>query len=179
MSAQILPSPVPVGPRPVFPLPAPAGWLSLSSLKEPGPVVLLMDDEREISAAITRKGPCSGLCCDGIDFRRVRGWRRAEAPGQVAAVLSEVGRERLRQCDALGFDAKHDDCHRGGGLLALATAYVMSARGQTPMGLPEGFGRFRAAKSHREDLIRAAAVIVAEVERLDRLRAECGEENGV
>ena len=106
-----------------------------------------------------------------------------------ANVFADVINERRRQVEAEGFDAAHDA--ESNGELAIAAAdYALAAgkhhdwdaeayRGQeTPVGdshdgcpqWPWAQSRWKP-KSPREDLVRAAALILAEIERLDRRNA--------
>ncbi|WP_226019745.1 hypothetical protein [Novosphingobium sp. FKTRR1] len=98
-------------------------------------------------------------------------------------ILAEIGDERVRQVLAEGYDLRHDDSHIHGELARHAAVLAIYA------GLPEldrnhavNFGpmhygahtiwpwvdyEFRLTKPRR-DLVKAAALIVAEIERLDR-----------
>jgi hypothetical protein len=93
--------------------------------------------------------------------------------------------ERMRQVSAEGYAFEHDDNHALGELAAAAACYALPVavytgclapfppRGTLGLKLanhvwPWAPGSFRR-KSRREDLIRAAALLIAEVERLDRL----------
>ena len=108
------------------------------------------------------------------------GWMSAHE-----AVLREIATERRRQIHKEGWSREHDDEHTDGSLAAAAAVYahpqsiytadMLGARGDTPT-----YSNIRSAwpvswswqwwkpKDRRRDLIRAAALIVAEIERLDR-----------
>lgn len=89
--------------------------------------------------------------------------------------------ERGRQIRAEGFDATHDDEHENGELIGAAIAYTLHASNH---GDEEGDGyadhppddawpghwdiAWWKPKDPRRDLIRAAALIIAEIDRLDR-----------
>lgn len=100
---------------------------------------------------------------------------------RIIAVLSVVA-ERQRQIDAEGWTPDHDDQHTGGELAGAASAYAMSAAASIGVGKnaiitdPPPFFQFAPEwwkpRSPREDLIRAAALIIAEIERLDRAEAK-------
>ena len=115
-----------------------------------------------------------------------------------ATVLAEIAAERYRQIDVEGWSADHDDGHFAGELARAAAAYAVHASvpegrtfqadvyGQTIHHVTKSFriGWFLPAlmlwpwdaewwkpKDRRRDLIRAGALIVAEIERLDRAAA--------
>jgi hypothetical protein len=94
-----------------------------------------------------------------------------------SAATVDVIRERERQ-RAIGYTAAHDDAHAAG-QLALATA--ARAYGSTRAGVDLGHdlilealdpwpGKWRNA-DRRQLLVEAGALILAEIERLDRLAA--------
>lgn len=96
-------------------------------------------------------------------------------------VIEEIAAERKRQIGEEGWTPAHDDAHRKGELAGAAACYTM-------FGLEHQIGNIHLAtrvstlvrdlwpwslswwkpKDRRRDLIRAAAMIVAEIERLDR-----------
>jgi hypothetical protein len=96
-------------------------------------------------------------------------------------VILEIARERERQIEVEGWSSQHDDTHRDGELALAAGSYCESAA--RPLLLSRKPGAAYAVpklwprawslewwkpQTPREDLIRAAALIVAEIERLDR-----------
>ena len=91
-------------------------------------------------------------------------------------VLREIDEERTRQIASEGWTAEHDDGHTNGELARAAGCYALHAGlpepAQVAAGHAPGDWPWDAAwwkpKDRRRDLIRAAALIVAEVERLDR-----------
>lgn len=95
--------------------------------------------------------------------------------------ISDVAAERLRQVQDERYDSVHDDSYDGGELAAAGGCYafnaacLLSPANGTPMELetvamfgwpwpPEAW----KPKNPRRDLVRAAALIIAEIERLDR-----------
>ena len=97
-----------------------------------------------------------------------------EIVGDGFAVVGEIAAERERQTSAEGWTTAHDDGHAGGDLAAAAACYALSGagltvtgRGATPVAWPWDRSWWKP-KDPRRDLIRAAALIVAEIERLDR-----------
>lgn len=96
-------------------------------------------------------------------------------------VLSDIATERRRQVVVEGWTPEHDDAHSKGELIRAARAYATSAasdtaqevakrlavQGMAPVGWPWSPDWFKP-KNPRRDLVRAAALIVAEIERIDR-----------
>lgn len=99
---------------------------------------------------------------------------------EPSAAVNDVLVERVRQLSEEGYDAKHDDAHTDGALALAAAAYIGGAlkRGKQ-YGPPDGHAddvdvlismapwsiRY---KSQRDSLVKAAALILAELERFDR-----------
>lgn len=108
------------------------------------------------------------------------------------SVIEEIAAERKRQIVAEGWDAKHDDDHDEGQLSRAAACYAAHASAYQrvdhyvgmkayqevePSRSADNFGwpwarKWWKPKDPRRDLIRAAALIVAEIERLDRVAAK-------
>ena len=111
---------------------------------------------------------------------------------QTDSVLSEVMYERVRQISK-GYDAAHDDSSETGGQARAAAYYATAAYFQrkwyenncidlTPdeladiewqaredsVGYPWYIGTRKVSATARKNLIKAAALIVAEIERIDR-----------
>jgi hypothetical protein len=91
--------------------------------------------------------------------------------------IEEIYSERRRQVDSEGWTPDHDDAHDNGELALAASAYAIRAgRAGRPAYLyddnPPSWWpwdkRWWKPKDARRDLIRAGALIVAEIERLDR-----------
>lgn len=97
------------------------------------------------------------------------------------AVLKEILSEREYQITGEGYTADHDDAHPHGALAMAAAAYAMTGAGMNKDLIyrqiwPWGSAAFKPT-THRRDLIRAAALIIAEIEHLDRAAAQA-EKNG-
>ena|ERR1700683_1434773 len=98
------------------------------------------------------------------------------------SVLEEIATKRLRQI-AKGYDAAHDDQHTKGEIALGAAAYCVSSvkyegngkraystiQQWAPPEWPWGRDEFHPSGDPRSDLIDAAAMIVAEIERQDRI----------
>lgn len=81
-------------------------------------------------------------------------------------VYDEIQAERIRQVKEEGYSTEHDDKLKHGELAAAAAAYTF------PGMLEKMLWPFKnpiKKKDTRSNLIRAAALIVAEIERLERL----------
>lgn len=94
-------------------------------------------------------------------------------PDDLSKALHDVIGERWRQWDEEGFDPAHDDAHAGGALAVAGACYALWTdawpnEGQPPPEWPRD-ERWWKPKDYRRDLVRAAALIVAEIERLDRM----------
>lgn len=108
---------------------------------------------------------------------------RTTASGTCKA-MGDVLTERLRQVSHEGWTAEHDDAHRSGALAhagacyAIHSAAFISKRekfgpGRPPVndGLWPWDDEWWKPTTPRRDLVKAAALLVAEIERLDRLEA--------
>ncbi len=104
-----------------------------------------------------------------------------KAEGAMAQAFYDLLAERLRQVDDEGWSPEHDDQHAVGELAAAAACYITNV---CEGGDPEGEGRppFGWPWSHdwwkptnpRRDLVKAGALILAEIERLDRMAEKAG-----
>ena len=110
---------------------------------------------------------------------------RAINPTTVLAGATETPRawldvlgERVRQITVEGWTTEHDDTHVEGELAGAASAYAMSAaaaiqlRRDAPLRDIPPFFMFKPCHweptNARRDLVKAGALILAEIERLDR-----------
>lgn len=105
----------------------------------------------------------------------------------IRPIIDEIAAERRRQMTGEGWTPDHDDKHTDGSLAKAAACYALgdaTPHGyvETPRGTFAGrlflwpWGRDSwKAKSTRRNLIRAAALIVAEIERLDSAAGVDGE----
>jgi hypothetical protein len=103
---------------------------------------------------------------------------------KTANVTAEIIAERRRQVDTEGWTEEHDDKHDGGELARAGACYALqAATGEAYANTETQIGFYRAAgannewpwdtrhwkpKNPRRDLIVAAALLIAEIERLDR-----------
>lgn len=96
----------------------------------------------------------------------------------MSKALTDVIAERGRQMSGEGWTPEHDDQHTCGELAAAAACYANPAPwGVNPASVkvpPRGWpwsARWWKPKDRRRNLVRAAALLVAEIERLDRAAA--------
>jgi hypothetical protein len=119
---------------------------------------------------------------DGPDIERLLG--EGYRPGEdMTKAAHDVLDERLRQRDVEGWTPEHDDATYETGEMAHAAsslAYQASrpddAEPACPTGSPPADWPWDATwwkrKGRRNDLVRAAALLLAEIERLDRAEAK-------
>ena len=82
----------------------------------------------------------------------------------------DVLTERRRQIEAEGWTPEHDDAHSSGDLMQAAICYAMGATfvsGAT-LDLWPWDRAWWKPKDKRSNIVRAAALLLAEIERLDR-----------
>lgn len=100
---------------------------------------------------------------------------------EITQAATDVLAERQRQKDAEGYSTEHDDRHNGCEMAAAAAIYAVC---DTPEqmwkvkydGATLWPGRWVfKPKSYRENLVRAAALLIAEIERIDRLNSRQSE----
>lgn len=101
----------------------------------------------------------------------------AAAPGKsVPQAWLDVQAERRRQIEAEGWTPEHDDKHNGGELADAAACYALWAGGINPGNWREFWPWAPEWLRHSEPrrmLVKAGALILAEIERLDRGGAPC------
>ena len=87
------------------------------------------------------------------------------------SVIKDVWAERRRQIEEEGWSPRHDKAHINGELAQAAACYALhSIPGTTQAEWPWAPAWWKP-KDNRRNLVRAAALIVAEIERLDRAAA--------
>lgn len=107
--------------------------------------------------------------------------------GIISKAEIDVLAERRRQIAGEGWTPEHDDAHDDGELALAACAYALpdfqrhrvetvTARGTAPLWqrLWPWAREWWKPKDVRSDLVRAGALIIAEIERLDRAAAKAG-----
>lgn len=97
-----------------------------------------------------------------------------EPPTPQSRALRDVIQERARQTDQEDWTPEHDDRHTHGELAGAAACYVLTSvpdwTGRPPIGALWPWDRaWWKPTTRRRDLVKAGALILAEIERLDRL----------
>jgi hypothetical protein len=97
----------------------------------------------------------------------------------LSPALLAIAAERRRQVDVEGWDAAHDDAHAPGELAAAGSCYAIAPRRRSnqigegplrePLYWPWDSSWWRPV-DNRRDLVRAGALIVAELDRENRSR---------
>lgn len=115
--------------------------------------------------------------CRGITTETIEASGRIDLGMPSRLIADEIREERLRQF-ARGYTPDHDDEHTGGELVQVAADLCLYG---SPFSIRDAeFSKFRdewgLAKKHasdrRKQLVIAAALIFAEIERLDRAAAK-------
>jgi hypothetical protein len=95
---------------------------------------------------------------------------------ELTAAARDVLAERRRQVQVEGWTPEHDDCYRDRDLAAAAACYATHAASRNgsvvhpPIIWPWNTNHWKPT-TPRRDLVKAAALILAEIERLDRAGA--------
>ena len=93
-----------------------------------------------------------------------------------ARAWEDIGKERLRQINGEGFSPESDDGYLNGELLRAAACYLLNlVAPKSPHrwpGLWPWPGLWWKPTNPRRDLVKAGALILAEIERLDRAAAK-------
>lgn len=102
--------------------------------------------------------------------------RRAEAVHQIAATPGkevpqawlDVQTERRRQVEAEGWTPEHDDLYCAAELPRAAAAYILSGANDEAPAIWPFVAKWWKPRDARANYVRAGALILAEIERLDR-----------
>lgn len=102
---------------------------------------------------------------------------KAEQKPVLSQAVADIIDERQRQIAVEGWTPEHDDEHSRGELAAAASCYALLANQQgfsTPAHWPWSPDWWKQT-SERNDLVKAGALITAEIERIDRAQLRNGE----
>jgi hypothetical protein len=88
------------------------------------------------------------------------------------SALDLIAAERARQIEHEGYDPTHDSTHSRGELAAAASWYAQpQSDWRAVMPWPRGWRRTPSPEDRIRELVKAGALVVAEIERLERCRA--------
>ena len=91
---------------------------------------------------------------------------------QLSAAETDVLAERRRQVSKEGYSTRHDDEHDDGAMAVAAAYYALhGARGKGQVIWPWDLEDCKP-RDKRSNLVRAAALAIAEIERLDRAQSK-------
>ncbi|QIY77722.1 hypothetical protein [Chromobacterium violaceum] len=101
----------------------------------------------------------------------------APQPAQpLPSVIEEIAAERRRQINVEGWTPEHDDQHQDYTLAAAAGCYAMHTlaypAGEPPQPWPWDKASWKPSPDKRRNWIKAAALLVAAIEREDRMAAQ-------
>jgi len=121
---------------------------------------------------------CQRIAAEGIAYwkRKYEELHAATVAQGLTAAARDVLAERQRQIEAEGWTPEHDDQHREGEMAEAAAAYASESaapHGGLPMCWPWAKEWWKPAYPRR-NLVKAGALILAEIERLDRAAQKKG-----
>ncbi|EOY4005390.1 hypothetical protein ACP5IR_001182 [Pseudomonas aeruginosa] len=93
---------------------------------------------------------------------------RAAQAGQVPQAWLDVQAERRRQIEAKGWTPEHDDLYCSAELPRSAAAYIRNGANDEAPAIWPFSAKWWKPRDARANYVRAAALILAEIERLDR-----------
>jgi hypothetical protein len=125
------------------------------------------------------KARCGGpaLCSECAAEALLVGLPGKGAENTSAGAILDVVKERFRQVMVEGWTAGHDDQHDDGELARAAACYANPMFKGGVLLLPTGWpwaARWWKSTNRRRDLVKAAALLIAEIERLDRKEKASG-----
>lgn len=91
------------------------------------------------------------------------------------SAIEDITNERQRQIEVEGWTPEHDDEHGNGELADAAACYAGDRRqfnAAAPTNWPWSQGWWKPGPDRRRQLVKAGALIVAEIERLDRAKVQ-------
>lgn len=125
-----------------------------------------VDDVTDFLYPIAHEESVRGVLAEGL------GQFTPKARAMLTQASSDVLDERRRQVEKEGWTPEHDDEHHDGSMAYAAACYALHTE---PVGNVGDYLRFWPwdaewwkPKDRRSNLVRAGALILAEIERLDR-----------
>jgi hypothetical protein len=112
-------------------------------------------------------------------FNAMAAVRAMLAAAPLSAALADIAAERRRQIKQEGWTPEHDDKYRPYVLSGAAGCYAMHTlaypAGDPPPAWPFAASWWKPSADTRRNLMKAGALIAAEIERLDRAAQKGGE----
>lgn len=96
---------------------------------------------------------------------------------EMTQAALDILEERRRQVETEGWTPEHDDEHSKGEMAAAAACYALNASVPMPKLMPSYWPwatEWWKPTNPRRDLVKSAALLLAEIERLDRAAAALG-----
>ncbi|WP_244859015.1 hypothetical protein [Pseudomonas aeruginosa] len=94
--------------------------------------------------------------------------QRTDQDGQVPQAWLDVQAERRRQIEAEGWTPEHDDLYCAAELPRAAAAYILNGANDEAPAIWPFVAKWWKPRDARSNYVRASALILAEIERLDR-----------
>lgn len=142
----------------------------LDALERQEPVAQVEVSVPHLRSIVVRSIPGAEIPAAGLQLyaRPVPAQAVPDVPNAACDVLAE----RRRQVEKEGYEPAHDDEHADGSLAMAAACYADKERPQSmcPGRWPWSADSWKP-KDRRTDLVRAAALLLAEIERMDRAAA--------
>ncbi|MEG6794395.1 hypothetical protein AB2C28_25440 [Pseudomonas aeruginosa] len=101
-------------------------------------------------------------------LRELRAMLAAEPGKEVPQAWIDVQAERRRQIEAKGWTPEHDDLYCSAELPRAAAAYILNGANDEAPAIWSFSAKWWKPRDARANYVRAAALILAEIERLDR-----------
>lgn len=127
----------------------------------------------------------------GMPERILEAAKAAAATAADRGPVAAIAAERVRQVNVKGWTPEHDDSHTDGALAKAAAAYALNASSDANHAAGVRLAELKIAptawpwcstwwkpRHRRRDLVKAGALIVAELERLNRAEERAREESG-
>ncbi|MBJ9695719.1 hypothetical protein [Burkholderia cenocepacia] len=136
----------------------------------------------EVLDIVSSYGPYGRDINEGLRFQIVLAdevKRLRAARSETNSAVHDVFAERRRQIEAEGWTPEHDDHHADGSMALAAACYAVADNENYPLAeLPDLWPwdpDWWKPSTERRNLVKAGALILAEIERLDRNGARAGD----
>lgn len=97
-----------------------------------------------------------------------------EALREASVGVREIAAERQRQIEAEGWTPEHDDAHLDHSLARAAACYALGSKLNWPASWDDRW--WKPSENRRRNLVKAGALIAAEIDRLDRAALRGGDD---